>query len=241
MSPLPPLARGAARRYNEAMATRRQTGSWASALSKEREARRSGERVSTPAGDTAPSPEETSDAPQRAGRERSSQQVSTPGESALERLATALQIHPLLRWLSREQVERIAEAGALLYPEPGELLVEEGQPGDAMFLLLSGQAAVYKVGAEQRPLATLTTGDFFGEMSLLDPGGIRSATVVATCPGEAFRLPHEALIQLTESDPAAMNKLLQAMVRTLSRRLRRMNELVAEVGQLSDWLAGSLV
>lgn len=43
------------------------------------------------------------------------------------------------------------------------------------------------------------------------------------------------------SDPAAFHHVLVKVVRVLSARLRRTNELLSSVGHLADWLAGSLV
>jgi CRP-like cAMP-binding protein len=58
---------------------------------------------------------------------------------------------------------------------------------------------------------------------------------------EVFRLPNQAVHRLAGEDPLAMNALLAAVIRALSERLRRMNDTVSMVGQLSDWLRGSLV
>jgi cAMP-dependent protein kinase regulator len=54
-------------------------------------------------------------------------------------------------------------------------LIKEGEPGDALFVILEGEAVVYQGGAE---VSRSTTGGYFGEMAILD-GGPRSATVVA--------------------------------------------------------------
>jgi hypothetical protein len=65
--------------------------------------------------------------------------------------------------------------------------------------------------------------------------------VRATDPLEVFRLPHVAVQQLFESDPALMNRVLVHVVRALSQRLRRTNDLVGSVERLSEWLAGSML
>jgi CRP-like cAMP-binding protein len=54
-------------------------------------------------------------------------------------------------------------------------LIKEGEPGDALFVILEGEAVVYHGGAE---VYRSTTGGYFGEMAILD-GEPRSATVVA--------------------------------------------------------------
>jgi CRP-like cAMP-binding protein len=152
----------------------------------------------------------------------------------------ALQGHPLLVRLSEEQLLRLAQIGELEVFEPGETIVDERSLGDAVYLIMSGYAEVHKQGAGGRALATLAAGEFFGEMSLVEPAA-RSASVVARDPVRVFRLPNHALHRMGEEDPRAMNLILVAVVRTLSERLRRMNDTLATVGQLSDWLAGSLL
>lgn len=139
--------------------------------------------------------------------------------------------------LAPEQLVRFARAGELETFQPGENIVVEGTLGDALYLILTGACDVMKNG---RRLATLYPGEFFGEMSLVEPAA-RSATVVASEPAQLFRLPHFHLQNLLEDDAVAFTQVLVQIVRTLSERLRRTNEMIGSVGQLADWLAGSLV
>lgn len=148
-----------------------------------------------------------------------------------------LERHPLLARIEPERVQTIAQAGDLESFLSGEIIVAEGTPADAMYLLLSGRVEVCK-GDNQ--LATLVPGDFFGEMSLLQPGS-RTATVVALDAAHLFRLPYFALQNLLEQDPQAMNAVLVQVVRVLSERLRRTNDLLGSIDRLADFLAGSLV
>jgi CRP-like cAMP-binding protein len=151
--------------------------------------------------------------------------------------AQLLERHPLLSRMTLEQIERIAEAGELEQFQPGEEIVAEGSLGDALYLVLTGSVQVTK---NEHPLATLTPGEFFGEMSLVEPAP-RSATVSAIATSYVFRLPSIALQGLLERDPVAFNAVLVQIVRTLSDRLRHANQLLTSVGELADWLAGSLV
>jgi CRP-like cAMP-binding protein len=153
--------------------------------------------------------------------------------------AELLSRHPLLAGLDRPQLERLSRMGELESYAPEEIVVQRGSLGDALYLVLSGRVGVY-AGDGARPLATLEPGEFFGEMSLVEPA-LRSATVRATDPLEVFRLPHVAVQQLFESDPALMNRVLVHVVRALSQRLRRTNDLVGSVERLSEWLAGSML
>lgn len=151
--------------------------------------------------------------------------------------AELLERHPLLSHLTAEQLEHVAEAGEVERFEPGEEVVGEGTLGDALYLVLTGRVDVSKAG---HALAALEPGDFFGEMSMLEPA-TRSATVIAAASSYVFRLPHNAVQILMTTDPGAATALLVHIVKTLSERLRRANETLASVGELADWLAGSLV
>ena len=150
---------------------------------------------------------------------------------------TLLEKHPLLVHLEPDQLAGLARAGEIESYNPGESIVVEGSLGDALFLILSGQVAVHK-GAQT--FATLAGGEFFGEMSLVEPAP-RSASVTAMSATFLFRLPHDALRQLITDDSAAASVLLVQVVKTLSERLRRANQMLSSVDLLADWLAGSMV
>ena len=150
---------------------------------------------------------------------------------------TLLERHPLLAHLPPEQLARISRAGEVESYNPGEDVVVDGSLGDALFLILSGQVAVHR---GPQTFATLEGGEFFGEMSLVEPAP-RSATVTAMSATFVFRLPHDSLRALLSDDPAAANVLLVQIVKTLSDRLRRANTMLSSVDMLADWLAGSMV
>jgi len=150
---------------------------------------------------------------------------------------TLLDKHPLLVHLGPEQLARIGRAGEIESYNPGESIVAEGSLGDALFLILSGQVAVHK---GLQTFATLASGEFFGEMSLVEPAP-RSASVTAMSATFLFRLPHDQLRDLISDDPNAASILLVQVVKTLSERLRRANAMLSSVDLLADWLAGSMV
>ncbi len=131
----------------------------------------------------------------------------------------------------------MARTGDIESYNPGEAIVVEGSLGDALFLILSGQAAVHR---GPQTFATLKGGDFFGEMSLVEPAP-RSASVTAMSATFTFRMPHEALRELIADDSHAASLILVQVVKTLSDRLRRANEMLSSVDKLADWLAGSMV
>jgi CRP-like cAMP-binding protein len=76
---------------------------------------------------------------------------------------------------SSRQRRAIARHAQIANLPEGVDLIKEGEPGDALFVILEGEAVVYQGGTE---VSRSTTGGYFGEMAILD-GAPRSATVVA--------------------------------------------------------------
>jgi len=118
---------------------------------------------------------------------------------------------PLFQDLSRREIRRIVEAGRELEFPPGRMMVQEGSIASDFYLILSGRATVSR---NLRKVRSLQTGDFFGEISVLD-GGPRSATVVAETRVLVFRLDRPAFLRLLRTEGSISRKLLQGMAARL--------------------------
>jgi len=106
------------------------------------------------------------------------------------------------------------------------IIVAHEDPGDAMFILVSGRAKVALFGDNGRELTLteLKPGDFFGEMSLLDDRP-RSANVVAIDDVTMLTLTRDAFAAHLQNHPrTAIN-----MLGELTRRLRRADETIANL------------
>ena len=114
---------------------------------------------------------------------------------------------PFLELLDEAQADRLMRSAHLLRFGRGERVIEQGEEGVSMFILLRGEAAVVLSanGTETR-VATLREGDYFGEMSLLT-GEPRSATVVAQTDCELWEIGKEVLGQLLEENQILVEKL----------------------------------
>jgi CRP/FNR family transcriptional regulator, cyclic AMP receptor protein len=104
----------------------------------------------------------------------------------------------------------------------GDTIISEGDEGDTAFFIVSGTVEVLiGKGAKARAVGTLTTGEVFGEMSLIEPGP-RSATVKALTDVECLAASYEEFIDAIQDHP----ERAVGFMRTLVRRLRQMNELL---------------
>jgi len=113
----------------------------------------------------------------------------------------------------------------------GELLCEEGTAGDEFYLIIEGQATVSKIvdrqESQEKVLAVLLAGDFFGEMALLEDKP-RSANVRAAGPTRVFVLTRSNFQMVLEKASETASRLLFGIIQTLIARLRRTStELVA--------------
>ncbi len=121
-----------------------------------------------------------------------------PGEGR-ERLAAAL-FSDIQRYLFRRTQEGLHRRR---HPAGG-IVLNEGDPGESIFLLAKGSVRVLVIGGHGRPLEIrrLDAPDFFGEVAALS-GQPRSATVVAVSECELLEIDRWALERLVEARPAA--------------------------------------
>lgn len=120
---------------------------------------------------------------------------------------------PLFGSLSKRHVKRIAALTSTVEYESGDVVIQEGEPGDSFFVTVSGQARVLSGG---KTLHRLIPGDHFGEISLLD-GGMRSASVVADTPLSLLRLPRGPFLKMVKDDADLARELLASLARMVRR------------------------
>jgi len=109
----------------------------------------------------------------------------------------------------------------------GAIIFKQGDPGVEMFIIQQGQVAISrKVGRQNRQVAVLEKGDFFGEMALLEDYPERSATAKALTSVEVLQLRGADLELLVRRRPSVALR----MMAKLSERLREANRRVEEAG-----------
>ncbi len=133
--------------------------------------------------------------------------VEVPPEEIINNVAEHLNRVSIFAPLSDEEIERLANASTTRVYAPGENIVNIGQVGNSMFVLLSGTVKVQiPERSYMKTLSTLKENDFFGEMSLLT-GEPRSATVVAHEESEVLRIDKSGLAPILEGNPALVESI----------------------------------
>jgi CRP/FNR family transcriptional regulator, cyclic AMP receptor protein len=123
---------------------------------------------------------------------------------------------PLFSRLSKRQLRGIAKHANVVDYSPSEVIVQAGEKGDSFNLVLEGRARV--LGRSR----VLRSGDFFGEMALVD-GGPRSATITATSAVRVMKLPRRAFVRALKQDP----QIGLAIMETLAGRVRRLERTIS--------------
>jgi CRP-like cAMP-binding protein len=135
--------------------------------------------------------------------------------------ADVLRKVPLFSDLAEAELVRFAEVTREReYPKNSVILFED-DPGDALYIVSSGQVKVVLIGEDGREviLSVLGEGDFFGEMSLIDDEP-RSAHVIAMKDSQLLVLRRDDFQSQLEHHPKIAFKLLRVLV----QRLRRADE-----------------
>jgi CRP-like cAMP-binding protein len=128
---------------------------------------------------------------------------------------SALEAMPLFAGVTRHDLENILKIGEVRSYEAGQAIVERGEPGDAMYIVLRGIAQV-DVGGR---FHELKPGEFFGEMALV-AGRKRMATVKAADRVDALRIGSEEFQGFLLHQP----RVAIAMLKGLVERLREVQE-----------------
>jgi len=133
----------------------------------------------------------------------------------------SLRIIPMFSGVSTEILESIASLLIERRFPKHKTIVEEGAPGDYMYIISEGRVKVTKLSGDGREkiLELLDVGDFFGEMSLFDDAP-RSASVKAMSDVRIMALARNDFLRLLGSSPG----LALSVIQELTRRLRQVDE-----------------
>jgi len=133
-----------------------------------------------------------------------------------------------LHAFTEDEVHAIFAAGSLRSCAEGDVILVEGEPGDSMFFLVEGQAEARLESGKR--VRSYGPGSYFGELSFINPGHRRSATIVATSAARLQVLDQSSVQSLIATHPTAIFTLLRRTCaflvdaeRNLISDLRRQN------------------
>ena len=135
----------------------------------------------------------------------------------------ALQGLPFFAGLDHEDLEEILRVGHQVSFGAGETLVERGDPGDAMYIILSGAAEVDVGGRFHR----IEHGDFLGEMAVM-AGKKRMATVTAVEDVEALRISAADFESILLQRPRVGLTILKSTVERLREVQQRLDAWIGD-------------
>jgi CRP/FNR family transcriptional regulator, cyclic AMP receptor protein len=126
---------------------------------------------------------------------------------------------PLFRELDADALDALAGLARIRRCAPGEHIVQQDHPANAVYVIVSGRASVSVAARDGRSLTLREIGpsEIIGEVSLLD-GGLPSATVTALTKTELVWVDHRSFMGLLEKRP----KIATALLAVLASRLRRL-------------------
>ena len=131
-------------------------------------------------------------------------------------MQTMLDAIPLFHSLSQAQLASVGAHAAWRVFEKGEVIVRQGELANSFFVIASGQVKVYMTeGKREIILKTLSAGDFFGEIPMLDLEP-RSASVAAMERCQLQTLSYKAFQKAMEGSADIAKRVLE----TLAKRLR---------------------
>jgi diguanylate cyclase (GGDEF)-like protein len=158
-------------------------------------------------------------------REAASADATHDGEERPSaRYASLLKAMPLFRPLKSDQLHSLVDHAVDQFYGPGHILLREGAPTDALFVIISGRVRVTETSRDTQSefvLGELGPGEIFGELGIIR-NQPRVASVVAIERTHCLVLPPQNFIEAVESSPALAMGLLQILAARLSDADRRL-------------------
>ena len=144
--------------------------------------------------------------------------------STISDIRTKLKDHALFAEFTALELGELLDLLDQVQAKDGDVIVKQDELGDCMYLLVDGEVrVVHHRGGRDITLATLKSGDFFGEIALVDFGP-RSADVIAQGNGLLLKITQASISALAGVYPTAAFKFLIAIGRILVSRLRTSNQ-----------------
>jgi CRP-like cAMP-binding protein len=136
----------------------------------------------------------------------------------LERDVETLRNIPLFAGLPTARLKLIAYAAEIVRFAPGELIVQQGDPADAVYIVTEGEAEVELRDGQGRDilLATMGRHSLFGETAVLSKGR-RTASVRAKGPVTTFKISANVFLDLVRQTPEISMQVMTVLAQRLER------------------------
>lgn len=128
---------------------------------------------------------------------------------------------PIFQGLTVPEAAEFFEVALEQTIDQGRTLFREGDDGDALYVILSGEVEVKKKHVH---LASLSKHAVLGEMSLVSPGDTRSATAEATTELSVLKIPSKRVQKLIKADNLAALKVVANLAQVMGQRLAAIND-----------------
>lgn len=141
---------------------------------------------------------------------------------------------PILKNLTEQQKEKVAEFSMIEEYEPGDYVVREGQPPIDVYFMLEGKIDLEVESPRGTPIVTdsLTHGDLLNWSACLG-GGQVTASSHCRSKVKLIKINGEEFINILQQEPSAGFLIMQDIARTIARRLRESRNRVSHL--LADY------
>ena len=160
-----------------------------------------------------------------------------------DNIYTVLSKIPIFSDLNKKELKAVERILHQRSYKPEEIVFSEGDPGVGMYIIVTGHINI-TIGSEEKLLAVLANGDFFGEIALLSETP-RTATATAAIETHMLGFFQSDLFSLLETNPQTGNKILLRLAQMIADRLRFSNlenqQLKLKLGQLEEKMASKKV
>lgn len=151
----------------------------------------------------------------------------------MEEIQQLLTAHPIFSPLAPRQIEVIANTAQEVRFNTGDIVFRQGDPGDAMLLVASGQIDLYTYlsGDIERALHTVRAGHLVGALAMVDPGE-RPAYARAAEPTQVYRFDRSDLVTLFDQQPELGLRVMRFVADNIAQGLRAAME---QLHQNLEW------
>ena len=158
------------------------------------------------------------------------------GKEAQGSLIQALSDNILFETLSNSELRSLSNVVYERVYEPNEPIFHQGDRGFGMYVISKGKVAIksHPSPEEEVLVTTLGTGSFFGELSLVEPDNVRSASAISMERSHIIGFFKPDLMEILERKPNMGVKILFQLAGVLGQRLVETTDLLSEASQAHE-------